>query len=1269
MSYHSGTLSTGSPSSHGSMRGGLLGAGGGRGGGGYGDNTGSAGSGLQLYTLASIRGKVLAMAREQNSCRMLQARLETREPAFVDTIFRELLPHAFPLSIEPFGNYLFQRLLEALPPFRHSLLVLVFLGVLSADAALALDVSGDEAGLPSVQQAVASIRARAGGTVVGSLARAAAAALASRAPAATSSPAAGAAAAPAPVQQPQPQQRGAPADAPPPAAAADATSDELPLSLPVASAPPVVSGAGGGAEGAGAPAPAAVEATGGPLPPSAADSSEPAVAAAAAAAADAASRVVDAATSSLGALSLGAGATGGGDGDREEGEAGASTGAAATAVEAAASLRAASPSAVATTASSQEQPLPGGCTATVGGAAAAPPAPVSVPASPSAGGALVMPATPAAAEWGAARPLPPPNGPHIKPVLTTLLASRIEDEESWTTLTRAALDMQGTRSVQRILETVTAAGGYWEPLLVECLTEPGAVQRLACDANGNHVLARGLQCLSPTASAHLADALSGALTFIVRHRHGCAVVQRALEVVRGAARSRLLAAICDQCLSMMVDPYSNYVIQFAMANAPPAEASAIMRAARGYLAALAMHKFSSNVIERCLQHAGDDNLRGELVDELCGLLPSRPLPPPIAALAARATQQHQQQQHELGGGRRAGAKLGGGGGGGGGDELPWALSASSLQHIDISATAIIPGVTELNVTYADAAPLDPVLSMQAMLLDTYGNYVVQRMVAVSSPRQMDRIMYSLQPHLGLLATTPSGRRVANKILKRYPELQGIVPAPSAGQLRDDYASGPHDSAGTGGHWGGPGGGAPTRGRSNSGAGSGRIAGAPGGPLSSGDGAGPHSQPRWPWPGAALGAEGAGGADGPAAGAGRHAPYDNSAAPGGRAGGGRSRAGPRGGARPPADGLYPPPPAAAFPPPQAGGWQAARGPPFDAGGDAPQQTYLGGGDPAAMDSRSAANLGFPPRGGAEGGMRGPAPPVSLYGGTPLPAGGYGYGASPPPPHSPYTASGGEAPLGGGGASPPPRHGSGGGARYASGGGPGDFSHPLFGATSAAPPASQPFGGEPFSAQAGGGIGHAASSYQQQHLHHEQYHPPPHARPHHNLGYHHLHEPPAGPFEYGPAYDGAPAGHNAPGGAAAGPQHPPFGAEYGGGDGGFGAAASGAQHGDNGYGYQPPPPAPVFPHSSATSAARQPYHAGGGGGRPGGVGVAGGGGNGEEWAGATIPPAPVGSFAGMRGDVPASAANFQWAAPGASSDGAFRDDRGGAFGGSLPLGSFQ
>ncbi|KAI4344838.1 hypothetical protein L6164_012025 [Bauhinia variegata] len=59
-----------------------------------------------------VKGRIYLMAKDQHDCRFLQRKFEEGTPEDIDKIFLEIIDYTAELMIDPFGNYLIQKLLE-----------------------------------------------------------------------------------------------------------------------------------------------------------------------------------------------------------------------------------------------------------------------------------------------------------------------------------------------------------------------------------------------------------------------------------------------------------------------------------------------------------------------------------------------------------------------------------------------------------------------------------------------------------------------------------------------------------------------------------------------------------------------------------------------------------------------------------------------------------------------------------------------------------------------------------------------------------------------------------------------------------------------------------------------------------------------------------------------------------------------------------------------------------------------------------------------------
>ncbi|RHY30713.1 hypothetical protein DYB32_004082 [Aphanomyces invadans] len=171
-------------------------------------------------------------------------------------------------------------------------------------------------------------------------------------------------------------------------------------------------------------------------------------------------------------------------------------------------------------------------------------------------------------------------------------------------LVAAALNLHGTRSVQKVVEICSSSS---MPQLVELIVDAlkDDAVRLCIDSNGNHVIQRALQYMPATYNQFVFDAVSAECTVVGTHRHGCCVLQRCVDAANPAQRREVIAQVEKHAMKLMQDPYGNYVVQYVLDACSTADVVGVMTKCVGHVLELSIQKFSSNVIEKCLELAPD----------------------------------------------------------------------------------------------------------------------------------------------------------------------------------------------------------------------------------------------------------------------------------------------------------------------------------------------------------------------------------------------------------------------------------------------------------------------------------------------------------------------------------------------------------------------------------------------------------------------------------------------------------------------------------------
>lgn len=168
-------------------------------------------------------------------------------------------------------------------------------------------------------------------------------------------------------------------------------------------------------------------------------------------------------------------------------------------------------------------------------------------------------------------------------------------------MVRIALNQHGTRALQKMIEFITT------PTQVQIIIQAlqNQVVDLIQDLNGNHVIQKCLNKLSAPDAQFIFNAVGNRCIEVGTHRHGCCVLQRCIDHASGDQKAWLIARITDNAQRLVKDPFGNYVVQYIIDLNEPAFTEPLVKQFRGKIGELSRHKFSSNVIEKCLRCASE----------------------------------------------------------------------------------------------------------------------------------------------------------------------------------------------------------------------------------------------------------------------------------------------------------------------------------------------------------------------------------------------------------------------------------------------------------------------------------------------------------------------------------------------------------------------------------------------------------------------------------------------------------------------------------------
>jgi len=306
-----------------------------------------------------------------------------------------------------------------------------------------------------------------------------------------------------------------------------------------------------------------------------------------------------------------------------------------------------------------------------------------------------------------------------------------------------SLQMYGCRVMQKALEVLEVDTQC--SLIAEL---DGNIMRCVRDQNGNHVVQKIIECVPTERITGLIDNFLTCVVPLSTHPFGCRVIQRVLEHCQDADRKAVvMAEILKEACHLARDQYGNYVIQHVLEHGHEAERKQIVASLAPEVVSMSMHKFASNVIEKCLAH-GSTQDRDLMVS--CMLTHEDPLP--LGTSPDRTS------------GGDGGLSGSGGGGGGGGMVLSHAnLEAVKLsERTSLCSNASSAGSREGSQAGKECAAEDP---LQVMMKDQYGNYVVQKVLEVCDDTQREQLLVRVRAQLNSLKKFTYGKHIVARMEK------------------------------------------------------------------------------------------------------------------------------------------------------------------------------------------------------------------------------------------------------------------------------------------------------------------------------------------------------------------------------------------------------------------------------------------------------------------------------------------------------------------------
>lgn len=173
------------------------------------------------------------------------------------------------------------------------------------------------------------------------------------------------------------------------------------------------------------------------------------------------------------------------------------------------------------------------------------------------------------------------------------------------------LHMYGCRVIQKALDLSSSQKA------MEFLSElQPDLKRCIEDQNGNHVIQKIIEKLPKDKIDIILSVVYGNVYELSIHQYGCRVVQKIYDYSDNKAKTQILNEIFEKYNELCQDPFGNYVIQNILSKVEKGQCNPkFYLGLEGKVYQYSLHKFASNVVEKCLE-IGNDEQNKKIIDEV-----------------------------------------------------------------------------------------------------------------------------------------------------------------------------------------------------------------------------------------------------------------------------------------------------------------------------------------------------------------------------------------------------------------------------------------------------------------------------------------------------------------------------------------------------------------------------------------------------------------------------------------------------------------------------
>ena len=311
-----------------------------------------------------------------------------------------------------------------------------------------------------------------------------------------------------------------------------------------------------------------------------------------------------------------------------------------------------------------------------------------------------------------------------------------------------AKDQYGCRLLQRLLDdgrpgVLPVVYGEVYPHINELMTDPF----------GNYLCQKLLEHCDEQQRIGVLNKVASDMVAISLNLHGTRAVQKLVETVASVGEvDVLVGALKGSVVTLVKDLNGNHVIQRCLHHLSSNDNQFIYDAVCRHCVSVATHKHGCCVLQRCIDYATITQKR-QLIHEICN----------------NALELVQDAY--------------------GNYVVQYVLDLNEPASTSAIVTALCGHVSSLAVQKFSSNCVEKCLELASdklrtrlideltqpdrlprLLSDPFANYCIQKALSVSKKGQAERLVAVIRPHLNQLRNTAFGKRIMNKISKRFPEL-------------------------------------------------------------------------------------------------------------------------------------------------------------------------------------------------------------------------------------------------------------------------------------------------------------------------------------------------------------------------------------------------------------------------------------------------------------------------------------------------------------------